>query len=253
MLKLCKKCDKEFTPQKGLLNFCSLACRNSRKFSAKAKLKKSIKSRKAWEDGKMDMINFKKVNNSKHKIEKGKLTWINKYLEERESGVLHSWDTLRKYHFIIQNHTCEVCTTSKWNGQKIPLELHHINGDLSDNTDENLQVVCPNCHAQTHNFRGKNIRYSLTKFLDKDEVFDERIEDFTLSNLVKEYNEMERPPNGYVRKRHYFINKYKVSNGMMARLIFVHRRNPMLIDMIDNNKDLTLTMVYKIIKYEQEI
>lgn len=253
MSKLCKKCDKKFIPQKGLLNFCSLACRNSRKFSQEAKLKKSIKSRKAWEDGRMDIINFNQVNNCKHKIEKGKLTWINKYLKEREEGTLHAWDTIRKYHFIIKNHTCQVCGTQEWNGDKVPLELHHIDGNINNNGDDNLQVLCPNCHAQTHNFRGRNLKYSPPKFLDKNEVFDSRIKDFTFSNLVKEHYEMDGPPNGYVRKRHYFNDKYKISNSMMAKLIFVHKKNPMLIDMIDNNKDLTLTMVYKIIKDEQVI
>ena len=115
-------------------------------------------------------------------------------------------------------------------------------------SDDNLQVLCPNCHAQTHNFRGRNLKYSPPKFLDKNEVFDSRIKDFTFSNLVKEHYEMDGPPNGYVRKRHYFNDKYKISNSMMAKLIFVHKKNPMLIDMIDNNKDLTLTMVYKMIK-----
>lgn len=41
MTKVCKKCQASFTPSKGLLSFCSLACRNSREFSEDAKLKKS--------------------------------------------------------------------------------------------------------------------------------------------------------------------------------------------------------------------
>jgi 5-methylcytosine-specific restriction endonuclease McrA len=248
MFKSCNKCGNEFTPAKGLLNFCSLSCRNSREFSAEAKLKKSIKSRKAWGDGRMDMINFSEINNRAHKIEKGKSTWINKYLQERENGKLHSWDTIRKYHFIIQNNTCEVCGTCEWNGESVPLELHHINGDISDNGDDNLQVVCPNCHAQTNNFRGRNIKYSPTKFLEKSEVFDNRIEDFALSDLIKKYYEMDGPPDGYFRKRHYFITKYKISNGALAKLISIYRKDPKFLDMIDKDENLTITMVYKMIK-----
>ena len=45
-----------------------------------------------------------------------------------------------------------------WLGAKIPLELHHINGDNTDNRIENLQLLCPNCHALTDNYRGKNIK-----------------------------------------------------------------------------------------------
>lgn len=42
-------------------------------------------------------------------------------------------------------------------GKPIALELHHINGISSDLRLENLQILCPNCHAQTDNYRGKNI------------------------------------------------------------------------------------------------
>lgn len=42
-------------------------------------------------------------------------------------------------------------------GQEIPLEVHHLNGDNKDNDPNNLQLVCPNCHALTDFYRGKNI------------------------------------------------------------------------------------------------
>ena len=248
MSKSCNKCGNKFTPQKGLLNFCSLSCRNSRNFSAEAKLKKSIKSRKAWEDGKMDKINFSEVNNRAYKIEKSKSTWSNKYLKERKNGKLHSWDTIRKYHLIIQNNTCEGCGTREWNGESVPLELHHIDGDKTNNGDDNLQVLCSNCHSQTPNFCGRNSKRSLPRFLEKSEVFDKRIEDFALNDLIKEYYEMDGPPDGYFRKRSYFITKYKISNGAMAKLIFIYRKEPKFLDMIDKDENLTINMVYRMIK-----
>ena len=51
---------------------------------------------------------------------------------------------------------CEKCGNTEWFGKPIPLELHHINGDNNDNSLENLQMLCPNCHAFTYNYGGKN-------------------------------------------------------------------------------------------------
>jgi 5-methylcytosine-specific restriction endonuclease McrA len=36
------------------------------------------------------------------------------------------------------------------------LELDHINGRRDDNRLANLRILCPNCHAQTDTYRGKN-------------------------------------------------------------------------------------------------
>ncbi len=52
---------------------------------------------------------------------------------------------------------CELCSNIEWMGKKIPLELHHINGNRFDNRIENLQLLCPNCHALTDNYRSKNM------------------------------------------------------------------------------------------------
>ena len=52
---------------------------------------------------------------------------------------------------------CETCHTVNWQGQPVPLELDHINGDHFDNTFSNLRILCPNCHAQTPTNSGKNV------------------------------------------------------------------------------------------------
>ena len=58
----------------------------------------------------------------------------------------------------IKSKVCEICQLDNWQGQPIPLELDHIDGDNTNNELENLRIVCPNCHAQTEHYRGRNMR-----------------------------------------------------------------------------------------------
>lgn len=42
---------------------------------------------------------------------------------------------------------CEKCGLSEWLGEAAPLELDHIDSNHWNNNLNNLQIVCPNCHA----------------------------------------------------------------------------------------------------------
>jgi hypothetical protein len=53
---------------------------------------------------------------------------------------------------------CEECGLRDWRGRPITLALHHRNGVGDDNRLENLALLCPNCHSQTENFAGRNVR-----------------------------------------------------------------------------------------------
>lgn len=46
-----------------------------------------------------------------------------------------------------KNSECELCGITQWCGEGVPLELDHKNSDHWDNRLENLQIICPNCHA----------------------------------------------------------------------------------------------------------
>ena len=56
-----------------------------------------------------------------------------------------------------KQHQCENCGLTEWLGQPIPLELHHIDGNKHNNQLSNYELLCPNCHALTDSYCGKNI------------------------------------------------------------------------------------------------
>lgn len=56
----------------------------------------------------------------------------------------------------LKDHCCEICGLEEWMGAPIPIQLHHINGVRNDHRFENLQILCPNCHAQTENYCSRN-------------------------------------------------------------------------------------------------
>lgn len=94
--------------------------------------------------------NTKKLNISEIFSENSKLK-NNSHLKEK----------LFKLGF--KNEVCEKCGNDEWLGVKIPLQVHHINGNRNDNTITNLQLLCPNCHALTDNYCGKNKKKEKTK------------------------------------------------------------------------------------------
>ena len=55
-----------------------------------------------------------------------------------------------------KEYKCECCGLTEWLGEPIPLELHHKDGNRFHNELDNFQLLCPNCHAKTSSYRGKN-------------------------------------------------------------------------------------------------
>ena len=79
-------------------------------------------------------------------------------------GRFRTTDQLKKRLIAerIKARECEICRLDRWNGRPIPLELDHVNGKRDDNRLSNLRILCPNCHAQTETYRGRNIGVGVT-------------------------------------------------------------------------------------------
>jgi len=54
----------------------------------------------------------------------------------------------------LKEKLCENCGKTQWLGLPIPLELHHKDGDRINNALQNIELLCPNCHSLTDNYRG---------------------------------------------------------------------------------------------------
>lgn len=55
----------------------------------------------------------------------------------------------------LMEYKCACCGIKEWNSKYIVLQLHHIDGNPMNNSLNNLQLLCPNCHSQTDNFSNK--------------------------------------------------------------------------------------------------
>lgn len=84
----------------------------------------------------------------------------------REQEIYNQWKlgehvecshrTCRSVLINFEGRRCSVCNKDEWNGSEIPIELDHIDGNYENNSYSNLRLICPNCHAQTDTYKGKN-------------------------------------------------------------------------------------------------
>jgi hypothetical protein len=57
---------------------------------------------------------------------------------------------------IGREEVCEECKSPpEWRGKPLALHLDHRNGDFTDDREENLRFLCPNCHSQTETYCSK--------------------------------------------------------------------------------------------------
>lgn len=87
--------------------------------------------------------------------------WVIRWKEGKESGLRGEYGIslhLKRYLFEKFNNKCCKCGWGETNpySQTIPLEIDHIDGDFQNNTEDNLRLLCPNCHSLTETYKGAN-------------------------------------------------------------------------------------------------
>lgn len=116
-------------------------------------------------------------------------------------------DTMIRALTILRGWKCEKCGRTEWEGQQIPLCVHHIDGNHINNQIENLQVLCPNCHAQTDNYcgRNKNKRPPIT-----DEQFIEALRQTTSIRQALQKLGINYAAKYYYDKAHKLMDEYQI-------------------------------------------
>lgn len=98
-------------------------------------------------------------------------TYIERWKNGEENGMSGEYGLskyIRRYLLEKHNYKCEKCGWGEKNEftRTIPLEIHHIDGDYTNNKEDNLQVLCPNCHSltETHKSHNKKGRVGRKKY-----------------------------------------------------------------------------------------
>ena len=104
---------------------------------------------------------YNKFCSNKCQIEYSYNLYIEKWKSGEINGLKGKYDIsnhIKKYLFEKNGNRCQLCGWGKENPvtHKIPLQIHHKDGDCTNNKEENLQLLCPNCHSLTDTFGSLN-------------------------------------------------------------------------------------------------
>lgn len=87
--------------------------------------------------------------------------WVKRWKDGKETGIKGDYgisNHLRRYIMEKYNYKCSKCGWGETNPytQKIPLEIEHIDGNYLNNKEDNIILLCPNCHSLTATYKGAN-------------------------------------------------------------------------------------------------
>ena len=203
LLGICLNCNKPINKNK---KFCNQSCSATYNNKLHPKRERGFNYKKAIVNGNEIITKYKiegrgeQCISCNNKLEKTQNLYcsrkcqhnykyelyIQDYLKGMNNGSNKDFTTsghLRRYLFEQSNYKCNKCGLSQYHPitNKTILQIHHVDGNWTNNKLENLQVLCPNCHAMSDTFRGLN--------------------------ETKELNLPIRPPRKYTNRNRKFLNQ----------------------------------------------
>jgi len=172
----CLNCEKDFdvsinNKRDRCRKFCSSSCstifnNKKRTVITNEKISKTLKNgiKKIFSnciicDKKTKKIDSLYCSNNCH-MEHRYITYIDKWKKGEVDG--KRGNNVSKYvrRFLFEKHDNK-CTKCGWSVKNeftdnIPLEVDHIDGNSENNKEENLTLLCPNCHSLTKTYKGAN-------------------------------------------------------------------------------------------------
>lgn len=160
---ICLECGQKFTvpirnKKEKLRKFCSQSCSTTHN-------NKNRKKKKKFCLYCGELIDNEKGNkrycNNKCQQEHQYKRYIEKWKNGEVDGINKDGSTSSYIKRYIHKKYDNKCTKCEWNIRNeftgnIPLEVEHIDGNSENNKEENLTLLCPNCHALTETYKGAN-------------------------------------------------------------------------------------------------
>ncbi len=170
--KYCKQCKKPIAYDEKRKIFCNQSCAAS--FNNVIKKRNKIPPKECLECKLPIKKNSKKFCSSKCCRIYINKQYIERWLNGLEKGYVGGNNSgeqvsaiIKKWLIVQRGEKCEDCGWAKVNQAtgKIPIQIHHKDGNCRNNKPENLMLICPNCHSLTPHFgalnkgNGRNGRY----------------------------------------------------------------------------------------------
>ena len=86
------------------------------------------------------------------------------YIDKWKQGKVDGLRGKYQISMYIRSDIFYKCTKCGWSQinpytNNIPLEIEHVDGNYLNNTEENLILLCPNCHSLTSTYKGANLNH----------------------------------------------------------------------------------------------